>query len=86
MSVTIESPSIRISAKAKSTLREVAKREGKPMQAVLDAAIERYRRDLFFRELDEAFAEWQADPEAWEAELSERRLWESTLLDGLEQE
>ena len=52
------------------------------MQTVLDATIEQYRRDLFFRDLDDGFARLRADPEAWEEEVSERRLWESTLMDG----
>ena len=40
MSKTIENPNIRISAHAKATLREIARHEGKPMQTVLDEAIE----------------------------------------------
>jgi predicted DNA-binding protein len=83
MSTTAESPNIRISSHSKATLREMAKREGKPMQAVLDEAIEQYRRDRFFRELNESFVRLQSDPEAWKRELSERREWDGALLDGL---
>jgi mRNA-degrading endonuclease toxin of MazEF toxin-antitoxin module len=51
MGKTIENPHIRISVHAKATLRELALHEGKPMQAVLDEAIEHYQRERF---LDEA--------------------------------
>ena len=84
MSKSLQSPNIRISAQSKATLRELADHEGKPMQSVLDEAIEQYRRDKFFRELDEGYAQLQANPQAWQEELDERRLWDSTLADGLD--
>jgi predicted transcriptional regulator len=83
MSIRLENPNIRISPHSKATLRELAKREGKPMQAVLDQAVEQYRRETFFRDLNDSYARLQADPEAWKQELAERRQWDSTLLDGL---
>jgi hypothetical protein len=86
MGKTAEKPNIRISSQSKATLRELAEHDGRPMQNVLDEAIERYRRDRFFRELDEGYARLQADPEAWQEELDERRLWDSTLADGLDSE
>ena len=86
MKGTIENPNIRISAHAKATLRELAEREGKPMQAVLDQAIEQYRRDKFFRDLNDSYARLQHDPQAWNEELAEREAWDSTLADGLKEE
>ena len=83
---TLENPNIRISPQSKAILRELAAHEGKPMQTVLDEAIEQYRRDKFFRELDEGYAKLQTKPEAWREELDERRLWDSTLADGLDGE
>ena len=56
------------------------------MQAVLDEAIERYRRDTFFRDLNESYVRLQSDPEAWKQELAERQEWDGTLLDGLTSE
>ena len=56
------------------------------MQTVLDEAIEQYRRDKFFRDLDESFARVQSDPEAWAEESAESRLWDTTLMDGLDKE
>lgn len=56
------------------------------MQTVLDDAIEQYRRDKFFRDLDESYARLQADPEAWKVELAEWQFWDTTLIDGLEKE
>ena len=53
------------------------------MQAVLDEAVERYRRDRLLDEANAAYARLQADPDAWKEELAERQLWETTLMDGL---
>jgi predicted DNA-binding protein len=86
MSKTAENPNIRISPRSKATLRELAEHDGRPMQNVLDEAIEQYRRDRFFRDLDEGYARLQADPKAWQEELDERRLWDATLADGLDSE
>lgn len=81
-----ESPNVRISQKAKATLRDLSKREGRPMQAVLDEAIEHYRRERFLDQANAAYARLRTDPKAWRQELSERAEWDGTLMDGLSTE
>ena len=34
--------------------------------------------------MNAGYAELRADPEAWAAHLAERKLWDATLLDGLD--
>ena len=53
------------------------------MQAVLDAAVEHYRRDKFLDEVNAAYSTLRSDPKGWKAELAERALWDKTLADGL---
>ena len=79
-----ESPNIRISAHAKAVLRALALHEGKPMQAVLDEAIEHYQRERLLDEANRAYARLKSDPDAWKEELTERGQWDATLADGLE--
>jgi predicted DNA-binding protein len=86
MGKTVEDPRIRISQRSEATLRELADHEGKSMETVLDEAVEQYRRDVFFRELDEGYARLQADSKAWQEELDERRLWDSSIADRLDTE
>ena len=81
-----ESPNIRITPHSKSVLRVLAKREGKPMQAVLDAAIEHYERDKFLDDANAAYAALRKDSKAWKEEQAERALWDKTLADGLDGE
>lgn len=75
---------VRISYAAWKALREIASRVGEPMQAVLDRAVEEYRRKCFLEEANRAFAALRDNPEAWEDELGERAAWDITLGDGLE--
>ena len=51
---------------------------------MLEQAVEAYRRELFYAELNAAYERLQADPVAWEEELAERAEWDATLADGLD--
>ena len=75
---------VRITEKAHRLLKELARERGLPMTRTLEEALECYRRQLFLKRANEAYAALRADPQAWEEELRERREWEGTLADGLE--
>jgi hypothetical protein len=78
------SRSVRVSQRTQELLLELAAATGEPLQKVLERAVETYRRELFFAELDAAYARLKADPVAWEEELAERAELEGTLADGLD--
>ena len=75
---------VRITAKAQGILRELASRTGESMQDVLDKAIEVYRRYQILQETNQAYQILRSDQAQWAAELSERRLWDTTLADAEE--
>lgn len=79
---TISSTNVRISGSAHLTLRRLARIEGSPMQAILDKALEQYRRETFLRAANADIAALKKDKKAWKEELAERRLWDKTLTDG----
>jgi hypothetical protein len=56
------------------------------MQAVLDQAVEEYRRRHFWEHVEAAALDLRRDQEAWGQEVAERHAWDSTLSDGLEAE
>ena len=58
----------------------------KASEAQLSKTEEEVRRRQFLEEVNAAYAALQEDPEAWQEELEERRLWEVTLADGLDEE
>jgi len=75
---------VRIREETKIILRKLAERTGQPMQAILDLAVEEYRRQRFLEEANEAYAALRRNHKAWKTELSERKEWDATLADGQE--
>ena len=77
---------VRVTQSVHDVLRTLARDEGASMQAVLEKAIEDYRRQRLLKEANAAYSSLRKDPEAWSEELGERRSWEATLADDLEAE
>ena len=77
---------VRISEQSRETLREIAHSEHAKIQAVLEKAIEEYRRKRYIEDLNASYEALRQDPEAWKAEQEERALWDQTLGDGLPQD
>ena len=75
---------VRITKTSHDTLKQLAERSGRPMQDLLDEAVEELRRKQFFEELNAAYARLKSDPKRWKEELTERAAWEATLRDALE--
>ena len=79
-------PSTRISEPTREVLRKLAEQSGESMQALLEKAVEMYRRQRFLEESNRAFDALRGNPETWKTEQAGREAWEMTLADGLEQE
>jgi predicted transcriptional regulator len=80
----LASTTVRVTEETHELLRKLAAATGEPLQRVLERAVENYRREQFFAELDAAYERLQADPVAWAEELAERAELEGTLADGLD--
>lgn len=76
---------VRVSEATRDKLRELAAETGEPMQTLLDEALDAYRRERFFAALDAAYDVLWSDPVAREEELEERKLFEGTLADDLDE-
>src|SRR2546426_6079413 len=76
-------PTVPISEASYQLLKELAEQTGQTMMDVLDKALDAYRRKLFFEQLNAGYADLRADPVAWGEHLAERKLWDTTLMDGL---
>jgi predicted transcriptional regulator len=50
------STTVRVSEETHELLRKLAAATGEPLQRVLERAVENYRREQFFAELDAAYA------------------------------
>jgi hypothetical protein len=78
----MQTTTIRISEASRRILREISRRDKKPMQAVLEQAIEAYRRQTFLVGLSADFAALRENEPEWQAEKAERASWDITLADG----
>jgi hypothetical protein len=78
------SATIRITNESRDTVRELARETGLRQREILDLAVEAYRRQLFLKNANSAFAALRAQPTAWGAEQAERDAWDGALGDGIE--
>jgi predicted DNA-binding protein len=67
-------------------LLELSETVGETVQAVLSKAIDEYRQQVFFAQVNQAYERLRNDPELWQEELAERQAWDVTLMDGIEDE
>lgn len=74
---------VRIKEETRETLRALADAEGKPMQALLEEAVEALRRLRFLQGLNADYAALREDRASWKAFEEEQAGWDEALLDGL---
>ena len=79
------SVTVRVAEETHRVLERLARSSGRSLQATLDDAVEAYRRRRLLEEANAAFASLRADAKAWESEEAERRQWDVTASDGLEE-
>ncbi len=73
---------IRLSEPVHRILRQFAQQDHKPMQVILEQAIESYRRQRFLEGLGTDFAVLRENEAEWNDEEQDRSLWDTTLADG----
>jgi predicted CopG family antitoxin len=80
------SDTVRIKPETHAKLKDMAKSMGQSMPDVLDEAVEALRRKRFWEETNRVYAALRKDPKAWKAMLEERKEWEATLGDDLQED
>ncbi len=75
---------VRMEVSTYEKLHELSKATGIPKQRLMDIVIERYRRDQIMDMANKSYENLKKDPKAWQEELDERKLWDITLSDGLD--
>ena len=77
---------VRINTECHKLLKEMSRTQHKPMHAILESAIEEYRRRCFLEAVNAAYGELRKDPKAWQDMLEERTELDRTIADGLPKE
>jgi hypothetical protein len=81
----MESQAIRVSKNTHKLLRELAAQSKTSIGAIVDRAVEEFRRKQFWEEYTEGYARLAGQTEEWQEYQEEMRAWEATLADGLEE-
>ena len=74
---------LRVSARCRDTLRELAAQTGEPMQSMADEAVELYRRRRFLEDVNAAYTPLRQNAETWREVERERSEWDAALGEGL---
>ena len=82
----MSSVTVRVSTRSRETLRRLARQSGTSLQTVLEGAIEEFETRQFLDAANRSYAALRKNRKAWEQELRERRAWDATLSDGLEED
>ena len=77
---------IRMTEETSDYLDVLAKETDKNKQDLLALAVHELFKKHFFERAEKAYAELRKDEKAWQAELAERALWETTAADGLDKD
>lgn len=77
---------VRISPDTHELLRILANEAGKPMQEIIDRAVEEYRRSSFLRGLNEDFRTLRENKKAWNDHVTDMSAWKATITDGLNED
>jgi hypothetical protein len=77
---------VRIREETDEALRDLERRTGLRRAELLARAIDQFRRSLVLAETNVAYAALRQDEAQWAEVEEERREWEGTLADGLDEE
>jgi predicted transcriptional regulator len=72
---------VRVGDDALAVLHDLARAEGLSQQAIVERALETYRRAKLLEATNAAFEAWRSNPEAWAEEQAERALWDGASAD-----
>lgn len=76
---------IRVDAKTRDRLAKMAEQDQTSIGEVVTSLTKKAERDRFWKNVYEGYARLRADPEAWAEYQDEVRVWDVTLMDGLEE-
>jgi hypothetical protein len=76
--------SLSISETTLAQLRELARWAGISVNDALEGAIKDQYDRKFWQAVEAGYAALHADPVAWAEVEAERKLWDNTLMDGLD--
>jgi len=75
---------VRIDDETNQVINDMSRTLSKTKKDILKDAVYQYRKIIFFKQVDNEYAELQSNREKWEEELQERNEWDATIGDGID--
>ena len=75
---------VRIDDETNQVINDMSHTLSKTKKDILKDAVYQYRKIMFFKQVDNEYAELQSNREEWEEEDQERREWDTTVGDGID--
>jgi hypothetical protein len=68
---------VRVAPKLHAKLRALSETEHRSISQIIEEAVDRYQKEIFWKAMHESFARLRSDPEAWREYQEEATLWDS---------
>ncbi|MEA1883072.1 MAG: hypothetical protein U9N62_00955 [Thermotogota bacterium] len=75
---------VRIDDETNQVINDMSRILSKTKKDILKDAVHQYRKIMFFKQVDDEYAELQNHEEEWKEEQNERKDWDATIGDGIE--
>ena len=75
---------VRIDDETNQVINAMSRTLSKTKKDILKDAVYQYRKIIFFKQVDNEYAELQSNHQEWEEELQERSEWDITIGDGID--
>jgi hypothetical protein len=75
---------VRVDRHTNDVLADLVRETGEAKKKLLAQSVELLRRQVTLQAMCEGYRQLRANPEAWAAEQTERDLWQSADMDGLD--
>jgi len=76
---------VRVSNETRQAVRSLATRRQVSQGELIAEAVESLRRQDLLKQANAAYATARAEEDGWQEEQDERKAWDTTLADGVEQ-
>lgn len=79
-----QQPLVRMDMADKAVLDQLTARTGESAPRLLHRAVVALKKEIFFQQMNEAYADIRSNTAAWAEECAERSLFDNSIQDGLE--
>jgi len=81
----MKTTTIRVDIETYNGIKRLSEQLNQPMNKTVQDAIFEYKKKILLSKTAEAFAALKENSKLWQEEIEERKIWDNTLQDGIEE-